>query len=206
MCSSSLNQHKAALRKAIRARLGSLDQAGRSVQARQACDHALAWKPMSEADSVMAYFPMADELDISPMLEALLERGVQLSVPVTDWTHKRLTPRVVTDLDRDRIEGRHGVSEPREGLPLVPLEAIQVVVVPGVGFDVQGGRLGRGGGFYDRFLTELMQAARRTGRARPRRISVCFPEQIVPAVPMEEHDVRVDCLSSSQGLMEIHAA
>lgn len=86
--------------------------------------------------------------------------------------------------------GAHGVHEPAEADPVPPAG---LVLVPGLAFDARGYRLGRGGGYYDRFLESL-------GRPRPVLCGVCFACQIVPEIPREAHDARVDYVVSEAGL------
>jgi 5-formyltetrahydrofolate cyclo-ligase len=87
------------------------------------------------------------------------------------------------------IAGPHGAREPRGGRPAPPPD---LVLVPGLAFDSRGRRLGRGGGFYDRFLATLRPPV-------PLLCGVCFSCQIVPEVPAEPHDVRMDFVLSETG-------
>lgn len=80
------------------------------------------------------------------------------------------------------VTGAFGISEP--SCAAAELPPIDLVVVPGVAFDAAGHRLGRGRGYYDRFLARLPQ--------RPYLLGICFPFQFVPAVPAEPHDVLMD--------------
>lgn len=90
----------------------------------------------------------------------------------------------VGSFEGDLMAGAYGILEPRVGLERVDVSRIDVFLCPGLGFDLQGGRIGRGRGFYDRVL----------GRARPGavKLGVCFGHQIVDEVEMEPHDVRMD--------------
>jgi 5-formyltetrahydrofolate cyclo-ligase len=90
---------------------------------------------------------------------------------------------VVRDRESLRV-GRFGVLEPAAGCPVLPLNQLDLVLVPGVAFDLSGGRLGRGMGFYDRLLAEV----------RGHKCGVAYDLQIVPSVPVERHDVRVDSI------------
>ena len=82
------------------------------------------------------------------------------------------------------LPGRFGVLEPNEGCPLVPLNQLDLVFVPGVAYDFAGRRLGRGKGFYDRLLAEV----------RGHKCGVAFDAQIVAAVPEEPHDMRLNSI------------
>lgn len=130
--------------------------------------------------TVMAYWPLKDEVDIRPLIERLVAEGRVV-----------LLPKVVDDelmeLRRytspaDLAEGAFRIMEPA-GEPFCDYERIDVALVPGMAFDAAGRRLGRGRGYYDRFLA-----------AHPHvyKIGVCFPFQRVAEVPAEPHDVVMD--------------
>ena len=92
---------------------------------------------------------------------------------------------------RDLLPGPFGNHEPAED---APAPSPDLVLVPGLAFDRSGFRLGRGGGFYDRFLESFP--------SHPVLCGVCFSCQIVPNVPREAHDARVDWILSEDGLLE----
>ncbi len=84
----------------------------------------------------------------------------------------------------DLTPGAFGISEPREGREIPPAE-IDLVLIPGVAFDPSGRRLGRGRGFYDRYLA-------RPDAAHIYKVGLCHPYALVPEVPAEPHDVVMD--------------
>ena len=90
----------------------------------------------------------------------------------------------VRSFEEDLAPGAYGILEPRKGLEPVGIERIDLFLCPGLGFDVRGGRIGRGRGFYDRML----------GCAKPgaTKLGVCFGHQVVDEVEMEKHDVRMN--------------
>jgi 5-formyltetrahydrofolate cyclo-ligase len=91
---------------------------------------------------------------------------------------------VVEDMQRDLAPGAYGILEPSDTLKTVEAGEIDLFLCPGLGFDLQGGRIGRGKGFYDRIL----------GKARPDavKLGACFSHQVVTEIPMEDHDIRMD--------------
>lgn len=119
---------------------------------------------------------------------------------LTPWPEAKtvLLPRIEGDrLDlhvvqsaSELIEGKFGISEPPPHAPRVEPKA-DFILVPGLAFDPSGGRLGRGGGFYDRFLAGFEGV----------KVGVCFPEMVVDEIPMEEHDVRMDFVVTSEGII-----
>lgn len=97
---------------------------------------------------------------------------------------EELTFFQVKSFEDDLVAGAYGIPEPREGLDPVEISRIDLFLCPGLGFDVRGGRIGRGRGFYDRVLVRA--------RAGAVKLGVCFGHQIVDEVEMESHDVRMN--------------
>lgn len=105
------------------------------------------------AGSVMAYVDFRNEVQTGHLIKHCLAGGKRISVPITDIPNKALTPSEILAYPDDLTPGAWGILEPGPGCvrPLVS-EELDIVIVPGVAFDLNGDRLGYGGGFYDRFL------------------------------------------------------
>jgi 5-formyltetrahydrofolate cyclo-ligase len=158
---------------------------------------------IKDAQTVVAYYPLPDEVDIRPLLDDLVAAGKTVLLPkVTGDTTMEL--RRYTGRQNLR-EGAFGIMEPlEENHGDCPCDSsvakimgtVPVILVPGVAFDAAGHRLGRGRGYYDRFLntvgTVLLCQDSLTQKNRPSVFGVCFDFQKVPEVPTDEHDVPVD--------------
>ena len=158
---------------------------------------------IKDAQTVVAYYPLPDEVDIRPLLDELVSVGKIVLLPkVTGDTTMEL--RRYTGRQNLR-EGAFGIMEPvEENHGDYPCDSsvakimgtVPVILVPGVAFDAAGHRLGRGRGYYDRFLntvgTVLLCQDSLTQKNRPSVFGVCFDFQKVPEVPTDEHDVPVD--------------
>ena len=130
--------------------------------------------------TVMAFWPLPDEVDLRPLIGQLAAQGTTVLLPrVTDGEHMELR-RYTTAADMK--EGILHIMEPT-GEVFTDYAQIDVILVPGVAFDAAGRRLGRGRGYYDRFLPQASAA---------RKIGVCFPFQRVAEVPTEGYDACVD--------------
>lgn len=135
---------------------------------------------LTDACTLMAYWPLNDEVDIRELLDDLVAQGVTVLLPrvvsETAMELRRYTGRA------DLKEGAFSIMEP-VGETFTDFAALDVVLVPGMAFDASGHRLGRGRGYYDRFLA-----------AHPHiyKIGVCFDFQQVPEVPVDSLDVAVD--------------
>jgi 5-formyltetrahydrofolate cyclo-ligase len=90
----------------------------------------------------------------------------------------------VKNIEEEMQLGAFGILEPKDDLEEVSVDAVDVFLCPGLGFDRKGGRLGRGRGFYDRMLKHAKPDAVKIG--------VCFPFQIVEEIALESHDVLMD--------------
>ena len=166
------------MRRAVRAglaQIGADEARERSVAICKELEKHIA---VSGAAVVALFSPLADEPQIWPLVERLAQR---LSV---------VLPRVEGDVmnfycyDKNAMaKGAYGINEPQQGLVVLPDE-IDAIVVPGVAFTAKGMRMGRGKGFYDRYLAQSGFAALKIG--------VCYREQLVPDIPAEPHDVPMD--------------
>lgn len=144
----------------------------------------LALPELGEAGCVMAYLPMRDEWDTRPFLAALIAAGKRVYVPRSFPAEKRMAPVRLDTLDGLR-EGAYGIAEPDSDETCKP-SAIDFMLLPARAFDRQGNRLGRGAGFYDRFLA--------TEGCRGFRCGAGFACQLLAAVPHDEHDLPVQAV------------
>lgn len=186
MDSNSLDSAKSHLRAAVRERIRAMDAGARAEASRHACERLAADRRFAGASSVMLYMPLRSELDVAPLAMTALRQGKRVSVPRTDSATGTLTPIGVESIDADAMPAdAMGVRTPASGPDVAP-ESLDLVVVPGVAFDRAGRRLGRGAGYYDRFLSRLSPHTATAG--------ICFDEQLVDAVPHGAHDRTVDCV------------
>jgi 5-formyltetrahydrofolate cyclo-ligase len=174
---------KRALRQDVRAALRATTPESRAAWSELICARLDGLDAVQHARLVVAFMPLELEPDLIALIRRLDARGVAVALPRVDWSGTLMDAAQVTDLERDVVPGRFGLREPRPDLPPVQPQDINAVLVPGVAFDAAGGRLGRGGGFYDRFLATLGPGARRIG--------VAFELQIVRQVPTLPHDLHM---------------
>jgi 5-formyltetrahydrofolate cyclo-ligase len=188
-------QAKRAMRGEIRARVETMGPAHRAEASAAVRGHLAGSAVWARAGVVMLYAADAGEPDLDGLIGLGRAAGKTMCVPRVDWEGKRLIPAAVdspTDLESDR----HGIRVPTRDCASVSPELVGLLVVPGVGFDRAGNRLGRGGGFYDRFLAERSA----DGSMRMVVIGACFLAQVVGRVPSGIHDRRVDGLVTEAGL------
>ncbi len=137
------------------------------------------------AGVVCFFVSLPEEVDTRPMIAQALRSGKTVLVPLADLENKELKLYEIREPARDLAPGTLGIPEPRpERTRRAEAEEAHCVIVPGLAFSPTGERLGRGAGFYDRFLTGLPQGTPK--------IAVAFSFQVLPQIPQETHDHVVD--------------
>lgn len=170
---------KRALRRQVKAALAALTPNERAIQSQCLMQQVEQLPTFIHAKTVMAFSSLPDEVQTFESLSRWAKSKTVL-LPVVSGD----------DLILRRFEGPQslrpgafGILEP-VGTDFTDLAAIDVVLVPALAFDTAGHRLGRGRGYYDRFLSQ-------PALVRSSRIGVCYPCQLVQAVPTEAHDLPV---------------
>ncbi len=178
------NQQKADLRRQVQAKLTAMSEEQRHDGSVAACSRLTGLEVFQHASVVMLYMPLTSEVDLTGVAIRCFGTGKTVCVPRVDWKRRDMEPVEVTSFDDHVMEvDEHGVRSPRGGAPIPPT-LLDLVVVPGLAFSADGHRLGRGAGYYDRFLSRLRRAATTIGLA--------FDVQIADEVPVEAGDVPVD--------------
>jgi 5-formyltetrahydrofolate cyclo-ligase len=183
---------KAGLRRQLRDRLRALSAEDKDRKSRQACQGLVSTPPYQRAAVVMMFLSMPDEIDMAQAMRQAWQEGKTVVVPKVDWDLRTMTPVRIDSLDAGMTVGRGGLRNPAGGQE-ADLGEIDVVVTPGLAFDTQGHRLGRGAGFYDRFFADPGVRAVRCG--------ICFQEQVVESVPVAEADRPVDWLVTDEQVL-----
>jgi 5-formyltetrahydrofolate cyclo-ligase len=138
-----------------------------------------------KAGVVCFYVALPMEVNTHPMIEEALKMGKKVLVPLADLENKELKLYEIRNLAADLTPGILGILEPlRDKTRLADPKEAECVIVPGLAFSMQGRRLGRGAGFYDRFLSKLS--------AKIPKIALAFSFQVITQIPQEIHDCRVD--------------
>ena len=177
---SSADNSKSELRQTIRAALGKISPAVFAVESIELRERLQSQMP--SARTILFFAPLPDELDVWPLLELSIALGTNCALPFFDAEKKIYGARAVTKLATDIVIGKFGVREPAATCAEIPLDQFDLVLVPGMAFDAQGNRLGRGQGFYDRLLENISGV----------KVGVCLDLQVVEKIPAEAHDARVD--------------
>jgi 5-formyltetrahydrofolate cyclo-ligase len=173
---------KSEARRQIAEAVRGLTPPERNAKSASIAGRVLSLPEIQPARAVMGFLPMPDELDTRPLLAKLISAGKRVYVPRTVLRPRRMFPVRLTDVESLRI-GEYGIMEPAGEETCGPTD-LDFIILPGRAFDAKGNRLGRGAGYYDRFLATLSENAVLCG--------ICFDCQVMETVPTDERDRPVD--------------
>jgi len=182
---------------AARDRLSAQERAAKS---RVIGERLLALPEFQAAQTVMMFATYGSEVQTVPLIQQALGMGKTVALPRIEGEARRLRPLAIRDLAADTVPGVWGIPQPLpERCREVPLGEIELIVTPGVGFDERCNRLGHGKGYYDRLLRAVREA-------RPQVLSVvlAFEVQVVPELPTEPHDQKVDLILTEARAIAAH--
>ena len=182
---------KKVLRREMLARRRALSTAERTRASKMICARVQALTVLQEARTMMLYASTEEEINLYPLMEVLLTEGRRIVLPEITGGGV-MEARELPAMDA-LTDGTFGIlsPDPMRGNIVAP-EEIDVIIVPGAAFDENGGRLGLGGGYYDRFLPRAGNAVR---------LVLAFDFQIVPDVPMGAQDARVDVILTERRMI-----
>jgi 5-formyltetrahydrofolate cyclo-ligase len=184
---------KAALRTEVRAHLKDLAAAERAAASRRAQELLTEQAVWKKAQTILLYAPAGEELDVWPLLKEVATAGKRAFLPRFDPGSGIYVAGEVGEAREHLRTGYFGVLEPTADRPQIPLNRLDLVLAPGVAFDLHGRRLGRGKGYYDRLLAAV----------RGKTCGVAFDVQIVAEIPVEPHDMLVNCLLTPTRWIEL---
>ncbi|MEY2750362.1 MAG: hypothetical protein RLZZ550_333 [Verrucomicrobiota bacterium] len=182
---------KARLRATLLAARRALTADQRRAAAAAATAGVLASAAWRAARVVALYQAYGAELDTAALRAAAHAAGKTIALPRVDAAGVSL--RIVA-ADTPLVLSAQGVREPADDRPTLPPDQPELIVVPGLGFDRRGGRLGHGGGHYDRLLARLPAVCLRVGLA--------YDQQVLDAVPTEPHDLPMHALVTPTGWVD----
>lgn len=147
-----------------------------------------------EARIVLLYVNGEHEVRTKNILKRCYDFNKIVVLPAFDPERHKGRILKVDHLDKDLEPGPRGVAQPNPALcKPVPIQKVDIAIIPGLAFDEKGARIGSGKGYYDRFIPELP--------ATTRKVALAFEEQIIPQVPTESHDKHVDIIITDKRII-----
>jgi len=180
---------KEQLRRKLQKCLLAIPPEHRSEKSKKACRNLISTPQFQSASVIMMYLSLPHEVDTSEAILCAWQLGKTVLVPKISWQQRHMIPVQINSLETGFSTAVAGLRNPVTGVPM-PIEEIDLVVTPGLGFDAKGNRLGRGGSYYDRFFANNELKAHRCGFA--------FAEQQIDSIPVKEYDEPVDFLVTDE--------
>jgi 5-formyltetrahydrofolate cyclo-ligase len=187
----SLNNNK--LRKKILTHRDTLPPATQDEKSTKIIASLLNLSEIREASTIFVYVNFRSEVQTISFIKKCLLANKTVAVPVTCVAEKTLRAIRITDPENDLRAGYCAIPEPNDNLQrtmAIDPASIEVAIIPGSVFDKQGGRLGYGGGYYDRFLARTAPQARR--------IAPAYALQVVDTLKLQPHDQPMDLLITEE--------
>jgi 5-formyltetrahydrofolate cyclo-ligase len=179
-----IREQKAAARLRQKESLTSLAVEHRETASGAICAALASAQIWADSRAILFYAALKTEIDLSSLIELALGQGKIAALPQWDPEEEKYRAASVENLAAGLGRGLFGALEPLPGAVPIPWKELDLILVPGLAFDLRGVRLGRGKGFYDRMLMAV----------RGVKCGVAFDGQIVSELPCEPHDVRMDCM------------
>ena len=188
MADQAFEEEKAALRTEAHAARAALSNEDRAEAAKAVAEHFFDSVAFGPGDVIAGYWRIRDELDCQPILVRLMDSGQKVLLPVVQGDDEPLDMRV-WEADAPLYEAGFGTLAPSD---LAPRAVPDLVLMPLLGFDNEGTRLGYGGGYYDRTLAVLPK--------KPLLVGLAFAAQELAHIPRDAHDVPLDMVITEAGI------
>lgn len=180
------------LRRQMRRVVRQMTDQQRSEKSNIACQKLIETPQFQGAPVIMTYLTLPHEIDTVQLILYAWQHRKSIAIPKVSWQQRHMIAVQISSLDTGLSTEPGGLRNPISGLP-VPIEDIDLIVTPGLAFDRKGNRLGKGGGYYDRFFAHKALRAVKCGFA--------FDEQITESVPTSETDQPIDMLITDKEVL-----
>lgn len=153
--------------------------------------HKVLLQPkVMNAQNFFVYYSLADEVSTQDLISHLIQNKKNVAIPYIE-NNGKMTAKIIKSHDLT-VKGKFGIYQPGPGCKEMPMDEIDIIIVPGVSFDARKNRLGIGTGYYDRFLSKSSGFS----------IGLAFDFQITENLPVEKHDRPVDMVISEKRVID----
>ena len=189
-----IREAKRELRDKIDSTLSALADEERRLKTRSIETRLFDFANFLEARIVLLYVADRNEIDTQNIINKTFDFGKIIVLPIFELDKGRVRLLKVDDPARDLVAGPDGLPEPNpERCREVPMECIDIAIIPCIAVDEKGGRMGAGDGYYDRLIPQLPITTRK--------VALSLEDQIVPQIPIESHDKHVDIIITDKRII-----
>lgn len=184
--------NKTVIRKEILSIRSNLGKKEHEIKSKAIIKKLLDSKFYKDAKNIMIYISFKGEVDTHKFIKKAMDNGKNILIPVTLPENKQIKPSLINSFDELEIGFYNILTPKKEFIKYIDPNDIDLIIVPGLGFDRKGYRVGFGGGYYDRFLSDLKHITK---------ISIAFDFQILDNVPKESFDIPVDYIFTEKRII-----
>ena len=189
-----IHEKKQEIRNDVIKFLNSMSVKERAEKTKAIEDRLFDFANFLEANISLLYMNGRYEVETKNIINKTLEYNKIVVLPAYTMEKHKTRLMKIDNMDTNLISGPKGVLEPDENqCKEVPIECIDIAIIPGIAFDEKGARIGSGTGFYDRLIPELPITTRK--------VSLAFEDQIIQQIPMESHDKHVDIIVTNKRII-----
>lgn len=143
--------------------------------------------------NIMLYYSFKNEVSTEKYITKLLNNDFNVILPYSQIPTKAIIPYLIKNPEKELSKSSFGILEPNINItPVFPIDKIDVVIIPGIAFDIDGNRMGFGAGFYDRFLIKNENMIK---------VALCYDFQLLNSIPNEPHDVKMDIIITEERVL-----
>ena len=146
-----------------------------------------------ESENIFIYISYDSEINTKDIIMRAIKEGKKIYVPRTEFSTKLMNAVRIENLD-NLVECRYGILEPKKDEPFIDPNDLDLIVVPGVAFDKNGGRVGYGAGYYDRYFKRINNE----NKSKIIKLVLAYDFQLIDKVPTDEEDVLIDAVMTEK--------
>ncbi len=190
----AVKEKKRGLREKISITLSTLSAAETAEKTKAIENRLFEFANFVEAKIVLLYMNSLNEINTEQIIKNSLKLNKIVILPVVDTKKHTIKLMKIDNIDTDLRIGSRGILEPDpKRCKTVPVECLDIAIIPGIVLDEKGSRIGPGDGYYDRLIPKLPATARK--------VALAFEEQIIKQVPTESHDRHVDIIITDKRII-----
>ena len=185
---------KIQIREEIATKISALSESDIAIKVRSIEDRLFDFANFLESKIALLYVSGDNEVQTKNIIKRAYSYNKIVVLPAFDPKKLEMELMKVDNFSQELKPGPRGVLEPKANCcKIVPIDRIDIAIIPGIAFDEKGGRIGTGRGYYDRLIPRLAITTRK--------VALTLEEQIIPQVPMESHDKHVDIIITDKRII-----
>lgn len=189
-----IQKSKDDIRKEIATAIGQIPKNTLAEKTKQIEDRLFDFANFLEAKIALMYLDNPSEVQSKAIIKRTFDINKIVVLPLLDTGSKKLKLFKIDDFAKDLISGGSAHLQPdSDQCRAVPIDCIDIAIIPGIAFDEKGGRIGSGDGYYDRLIPQLPITTRK--------VALALDDQIIPMVPLESHDKYVDIIITDKRII-----